>query len=99
MISRRLLPRADWYFARSFLTYLGLCFAAVLGLVIVADLFQRADEFLAYARKSEIGGGALSYIILQYYISQAPSLIIQHMLPLVLLLAGIITVTAASAAN
>ncbi len=93
------MPRSDWYFARIFLSYLGLCFAALFSLIVVADLLQRADEFFAYARKSDVGAGALTYLVIQYYMARAPSMIIQHMLPLLILLAGVITVTAVSTAN
>ena len=52
----RPLPKVDSYFARTFLLFSLVNFLALVGLVTIADLFQRADEFVQYAKDEEEAG-------------------------------------------
>jgi lipopolysaccharide export LptBFGC system permease protein LptF len=95
----RLMPKTDAYFARTFMKYFLLCFVSLLALVVVGDLFQRGDEFAYFSKKSEYGNWAVIYIIIQYYLVYAPQLVLRFMLPLVMLLAAVITVTSSLVHN
>ena len=95
----RLLPHTDWYFARGFLSLFALVLLAFMALLIVADLSQKTDEFTSYAYGREGGTFLAVSLVAQYYFSFAPSMVLRHMMPLVFLLAGMLTMTASSVHN
>lgn len=95
----RFLPCADKYFAKSYLVFLLLCVGGLLVLVIVGDVYQKAEDFTAYQEESERGIWVVLKMMLEYYLTFSPRLILEWMLPLVVLLAATITVTAASTYN
>lgn len=95
----RLLPRTDLYFAKTFLRLLGLVFVAILGLLIVADLFQKYDEFVSYAEDSGKSTILVYFMVLQYYLTFAPAMLLRYLLPLVFMLAAILTVSTSCSNN
>lgn len=95
----RILPTADSYFIRSYVKLFALVMLAVILLLVVGDLSQRTDEYVEFSQES---GKALPVVILmvvQYYLAFAPSLVLQHMLPLTMLLAGALVITGAALHN
>jgi len=77
-----ILPRTDWYFTRTFLVYLLLCFTSMVALVTVADLFQRTSDFYDYAVDRHIGTWTLMLMMLKYYLSFAPMLVMAILIPI-----------------
>lgn len=93
------LPRTDWYFTKKYLTLFALVFTAVLGLLIIGDLFQKTDEFAAYADRSDNRTIIVIFMALQYYLTFAPAMLIRYLLPMVMILAGMVTVTSSAVHN
>lgn len=95
----RLLPRTDRYFALTFLRLFVLVLLALLSVLVVADLFQQYDEFVKYAEESEADRIFIYAMLLQYYATFAPAMLIQYLLPMVFMLAAVITVTSSCVHN
>ncbi len=87
------LPCADAYFARRFISVFALCAAAMLTLLVVGDLLQRGDEFYEYARAQRCGFAALLLLAIKYYAFSGPALLLRWTLPLLLILASVISAT------
>jgi hypothetical protein len=60
-----LLPKADWYFARSFFIAFTLCLTGAGALVTIADLFQRLSDFSRLAEEDRIQGLGLLLFMLR----------------------------------
>lgn len=99
MFTPLLLPKADRYFARQFLVTFLLCLVGAAALLIVGDLLQKNDEFMYYVKKSGRDITVVLFMIVQYYAAYTPQIILQWMLPLIILFAGIITITSFSIHN
>ncbi|MBN2713157.1 MAG: LptF/LptG family permease, partial [Planctomycetes bacterium] len=97
--SFNILPTTDWYFTRRFLSLFALVFLALVVVIICADLMQKSDEFSRYANESGKGTMVVIAMIIEYYLTFAPAMVFQDMMPLVTVLAGVITVTTAAIHN
>ncbi|MCX7934681.1 MAG: LptF/LptG family permease, partial [Planctomycetota bacterium] len=93
MFSPAWLPCADRYFARRFVGIFALCAAAMLTILVVGDLLQRGDEFYEYAKAQRCGFAALMLLAMKYYAFSGPALLWRWTLPLLFLLAAVISAT------
>jgi lipopolysaccharide export system permease protein len=99
MFSPLVLPRMDRYVARGFFLFLALCVGAVVALIVIGDLFERTEEFTTFAGESEMEAAAMLHEVLRFYLSFAPGLLLRWLLPLVLLMAAVFSVTASNGHN
>ena len=92
----RPLPRLDRYYALVYLKIAALVAAGCVALVVVADLFQKAEKFMA---RAETGAWHFIGTIAWYYLNFAPLLLFHSLLPVVLLLPAVIALTGAAQHN
>ncbi|MDR1744582.1 MAG: LptF/LptG family permease [Planctomycetota bacterium] len=91
------LRRIDWYFCKFYIRTFILILVALGALVAIGDIFQRFDDFVFLSRREnhDFATGIITF--LKYYANWIPQLILQYMLPISLLIAASITVTASYA--
>lgn len=94
----RVLPRTDGHFLRQFFLFLGLCVAVCAALLLVADLSQKFKQ-IANQASGERGMGPALWLIVRYYAVFVPQFLLVHLLPIMLMFAGVFAVTRAAAQN
>ncbi|MDR2390643.1 MAG: LptF/LptG family permease [Planctomycetota bacterium] len=88
------LRRIDLYYIRFYLKTFLLILIGLIVLISIGDIFQRYEDLAAIAQRDGLDTTGTIGIFAGYYVSFAPPIILQYMMPLTMLLAAAITVTA-----
>lgn len=95
----RVYPRTDRYFLRLYLLFLGLCAAGAATLVLLADISQQYRRISAQSIQADRGVAETLFGVARYYTAFVPQFMLVHLLPVLLMFAGVLAVTRAASLN
>lgn len=93
------LPRTDLYLLRNYAWSLAMCVAGGGMVVLLANFAQSYRDLAANPDLADLGIAPMVWMLVRYYAAYAPQFILIHLLPILLMLAGVLAVTRGALAN
>lgn len=91
------LWRIDWYYVKYYIRTFLIILVALIALISIGDMFQRFDDFVIMSRREDLNFSETIVTFIKYYCTWVPQLVFQYMLPLAMLIAAAISITASYA--
>lgn len=91
------LWRIDKYYIKFYAKVFLVILFGLTALVAIGDLFQRFDDFVMMSRRENLDFYETVVTFAKYYATFVPQMVLQYMLPVAMLLAATITITASYA--